>query len=302
MKKIFYIFVLCALIASCTSTNKAAKTADTKSQYLYLSKKAKKGDAESQFMLAKMYDNGEGTAVDKNQAFYWYTKAAEQGVAEAQYNLGWMYDNGKGTAVNKKQALYWYTKSAKQGDSFGQNNLGIMYLNGNGIAVDTDKAHHWLSMSAKQGNAMAQYNLGTIYFEEANKRRNDRWWAKFKKYTLIIINFICQIITNQTDTNSNWNKAAAISKQGIDAISPFIETEENDSNDPTVYDEKAFYWFTKSAKQGHAGAQYYLGLIYYNGYGTKSDKKTAAYWLRKSYANGLEEAKKTLNDLWLSNY
>ncbi|WP_435300679.1 SEL1-like repeat protein [Treponema phagedenis] len=28
-----------------------------------------------------MYDNGEGTAVNKKQAFYWYTKAAEQGVA-----------------------------------------------------------------------------------------------------------------------------------------------------------------------------------------------------------------------------
>ncbi|CEM62739.1 Sel1 repeat protein (fragment) [Treponema phagedenis] len=45
-----------------------------------------------------MYDNGEGTAVDKNQAFYWYTKAAEQGVAEAQYNLGRMYSNGEGTS------------------------------------------------------------------------------------------------------------------------------------------------------------------------------------------------------------
>ncbi|WP_231577635.1 tetratricopeptide repeat protein, partial [Treponema phagedenis] len=64
----------------------------------WYTKAAEQGFAWAQNNLGSMYDNGEGTAVDKNQAFYWYTKAAEQGVAEAQYNLGRMYSNGEGTS------------------------------------------------------------------------------------------------------------------------------------------------------------------------------------------------------------
>ena len=44
-------------------------------------KEAEQGNAEAQFFLAYMYDDGEGTEQDKQKAFYWYTKAAEQGNA-----------------------------------------------------------------------------------------------------------------------------------------------------------------------------------------------------------------------------
>ncbi|CEM62740.1 hypothetical protein TPHV1_490002 [Treponema phagedenis] len=83
-----------------------------------------------------MYDNGEGTAVDKNQAFYWFSKAAEQGFAWAQNNLGRMYSNGEGTAVDKNQAFYWFSKAAEQGFAEAQCNLGSMYYNGEGTDVD----------------------------------------------------------------------------------------------------------------------------------------------------------------------
>ena len=42
---------------------------------------AELGDAEAQYYLAYMYDDGEGTELDNQKAFYWYTKAAEQGNA-----------------------------------------------------------------------------------------------------------------------------------------------------------------------------------------------------------------------------
>ena len=75
----------------------ASKFSDTK-------KKAKQGDAEAQYSLGWMYDDGEGTSVNKKKAFEWCKKSAEQGYAPAQHNLGWMYDDGEGTEVDKKQA------------------------------------------------------------------------------------------------------------------------------------------------------------------------------------------------------
>jgi TPR repeat protein len=71
----------------------------------------------------------------------------------------------------------------------------------------------------------------------------------------------------------------------------------------TLTDKKqAFYWYQKSAEQGHAKAQYALGGMYYNGEGTLTDKKRAAYWIKLSYENGFEEAKKVWDELELWKY
>ncbi len=50
------------------------------------------------------------------KAFELLKKLAEQGDSQAQYNLGAMYENGEGTEENIEQAKYWYKKSADQGN------------------------------------------------------------------------------------------------------------------------------------------------------------------------------------------
>ena len=71
----------------------------------------------------------------------------------------------------------------------------------------------------------------------------------------------------------------------------------------TLTDKKqAFYWYKKSAEQGDAEAQYNLGGMYNFGEGTLTDKKQAAFWIRKSYKNGLEEAKEFWDDKELYKY
>ena len=58
--------------------------------------------------------------------------------------------------------------------------------------------------------------------------------------------------------------------------------------------KKAFYWFTQAAEQGLAYAQHKLGILYYVGEGTSADMKQAACWIKKAYENGFENAK----DFW----
>lgn len=80
-----------------------------------IKKSAEQGDAEAQFNLGVMYDNGAGTLTDKKQAFYWYKKSAEQGYAKAQFSLGLMYYYGAGTLTDKKSSAYWIKLSYESG-------------------------------------------------------------------------------------------------------------------------------------------------------------------------------------------
>src|SRR5438874_13835835 len=56
--------------------------------------KAEKGDAQAQFDLGFMYDEGKSVERDSTEATKWYRKAAEQGFAKAQLNLAAMYESG----------------------------------------------------------------------------------------------------------------------------------------------------------------------------------------------------------------
>ncbi|MBE9589341.1 tetratricopeptide repeat protein, partial [Moraxella sp. K1630] len=49
---------------------------------------------------------------------------------------------------------------------------------------------------------------------------------------------------------------------------------------------QAIEWYTKSANQGYAEAQYNLGVMYYNGHGIKQDYQKAFEWHSKSASQG----------------
>lgn len=97
---------------------------------------AEKGNAECQFNLALMYEQGMGIAKDEKEAVVWYKKSAELGNANAQFNLGVLYENGRGTKVDFAQANQWYRKAAVQGDALAIGNLGMLYVRGDGVPVN----------------------------------------------------------------------------------------------------------------------------------------------------------------------
>lgn len=97
---------------------------------------ADKGDANSQFNVGLMYEQGIGVGKDEKEAVAWYRKAAEQGNSNAQYNLAVLYENGRGTKVDFAKALQWYRKAAIQGDELAVGNLGMLYVRGQGVSED----------------------------------------------------------------------------------------------------------------------------------------------------------------------
>ena len=60
---------------------------------------------------------------------------------------------------------------------------------------------------------------------------------------------------------------------------------------------EAVKWFRKAADQGHADAQCFLGLLYYEGEGMAQNKVEAVKWLRKAASQGNEEAVNFLHKL-----
>ncbi|MCA9235255.1 MAG: sel1 repeat family protein [Planctomycetales bacterium] len=94
---------------------------------------ARKGDADSQFNLGLMYEQGIGVGKDEQQAVAWYGKSAAQGNAAAQFNLGVLYENGRGAKVDFAKANEWYRKASLQGDALAIGNLGMLYVRGDGV-------------------------------------------------------------------------------------------------------------------------------------------------------------------------
>ncbi len=113
---------------------------------------AEQGNAEAQFYMGNMYNNGRGVSQDYKQAAKWYTLSAEQGDDHAQFNLAMLYYNGEGVPQDYKQAVKWYTLSAEQGDAEAQTNLGVMYALGQGVPQDYLRAHMWGNLGASNGN------------------------------------------------------------------------------------------------------------------------------------------------------
>ena len=63
---------------------------------------------------------------------------------------------------------------------------------------------------------------------------------------------------------------------------------------------KTAYWYTKSAEQGYAASQYFIGYMYIIGEGVSKNYTKAAYWIKKAYENGQPDAEELWNkyELW----
>jgi len=61
--------------------------------------------------------------------------------------------------------------------------------------------------------------------------------------------------------------------------------------------ERAAEYYETAARQGHAGAQYTLGTLYYNGQGVEQSTETARKWFMKAAEQGVEQAIKIIQDL-----
>ncbi|HEX4180689.1 MAG TPA: tetratricopeptide repeat protein [Caulobacteraceae bacterium] len=87
---------------------------------------ASRGDAPSQFALAEMYRQGQGTPANPAMALAWYRKAADQDNPGAEFALGRLYQAGRGVAKNDGAAAGWYEKAAAHDYAGAAAALGLL--------------------------------------------------------------------------------------------------------------------------------------------------------------------------------
>jgi len=139
------------------------------------------GDAEAQFLLALMFENGRGVTQNYREAFQWYKKAADQGLPGAQNNLAQLYGQGKGVKQDVKEAFRLYRRAAEAGYIIAQYNLGVRYMKGEGVEQDMREGARWYRKAAEAGNLHAQFSLAYSYAagEGLEKSMPDAYaWAK----------------------------------------------------------------------------------------------------------------------------
>ena len=154
---------------------------------------AKRGNTSAQHLLADAYYKGDGVRKDLAEAAYWYRMLADQGRADAQYMLGKMHESGEGVAKDLAEAVRWYHAAAKQGDASAQYTLALMYYNGTWLARNKLEAMHWYSAAAKQGHSLAKNKLGAMYAKGEG-------------------------VTRDKSEAMHWYRAASKSASGIETI------------------------------------------------------------------------------------
>ena len=108
-----------------------------------LSPLAHAGNAEAQYRMAIMAQNGLGMHQNEQLAYKFMKAAAEAGLGLAQHGLGFMYLQGDCVEQDGKQALKWFTLAAEQGLAGSQTTIAMMYEEGRGVEKDLDKAKEW---------------------------------------------------------------------------------------------------------------------------------------------------------------
>jgi TPR repeat protein len=94
------------------------------------------------------YRNGDVAA-----AFELLKPLAVQGDAEAQYDLGCLYENGDGVPQDSAGAVTWFAAAAERGMTAAEAVLGVMYSRRFGVPQDDALAGDWMRRAAEPNPA-----------------------------------------------------------------------------------------------------------------------------------------------------
>jgi len=265
-----------------------------------LKTKADKGDAQSQFLLAKRYLNGEGVPVNLTESFKWFRKAADQGHVEAEYQLGMRYVQGEGTPRDYEAGNDWFRKAAAQGNTDAQYNLGCAYDNGLGVKQDLAEAAIWYQRAAEKGHVPAQNRLGLICaFSRKDYAEAAKWFRRAADQgDAMAENSLGALYLKGLGIQEDKNEAFKLFEQSAQGGC----VEGQNSYAVLLYSQRNFTaateWFRKAADQGHPGAQYALGQMSEKGLGRPPDLAEAAMWYLRSARQGYPQAQLSLGKMY----
>lgn len=234
---------------------------------------ASNGDVSAAVELGKYYRNEKK---DARAAEKWIFAAAQAGNAEAQYLLAKIYDDSREGKHPNREVVAWLEKSAMQGYTDAQLMLGKIYQFGRrGIAKDLNKAKIWYDMAAAKGSQTALTQLEAIYvyskdgYSKAVQINENVAWldtAVRQGNAEAALRLAAMAERGKGGVPQDYKRAADLYRMAADAGIPQGEAGlgalyAEGNGVPQDY-EKAVFWLNKAAEQGYVEAQRKLADIY----------------------------------------
>lgn len=101
------------------------------------------GDLEKEFERGALAHRMQ----DYKSAYGIWLALAEKGQVDAQYNIARMLQDGDGTAQDAAAAAKWFRKAADKGDREARHYLALMYLRGEGVAASELEANRLFALN-----------------------------------------------------------------------------------------------------------------------------------------------------------
>jgi TPR repeat protein len=281
----------------------------------WLAKAASAGNIQAQGRLGDdLYQGGQGSHIDINEALIWYFKAVELGDLSHATKIGRIYYAGKGPSVNLEKAAMWFQKAAEQGDREAMGYLSGMYLTGKGVPKDETKAFalqmklaEWHHSCRYVFDGCPQLGLAQMYYFGTGTSKNVEqaaaWYLKAAEADSVdgqlAIGYLFEKgegVKKSKKKSAYWRSKALKEldeKAEYDAASQlrlgWILQEGTFS--PKDYKRAAFL-FSKVGKYGSVG----LGKMYEEGRYVPQDLEHAALLYRYASEVGIDAAKQLLMD------
>ncbi|MEW5705022.1 MAG: tetratricopeptide repeat protein [Pseudomonadota bacterium] len=147
---------------------------------------AEAGDANAQYAVGIIYQEGRGVEKDLGKTIAWYEKAAAKGEVNALYTLGYMSHHGIGMAQNFDKAAQWYRAAGDKGHPKAMFELARLYMRGLGVERSFAEAVRWIEKAANQDMFEAQWRMGEIYTSggvgiESDIEKAKMWYDRAEK-------------------------------------------------------------------------------------------------------------------------
>jgi TPR repeat protein len=194
--------------------------------------RAQAGDAEAEYLLGRVNEDGRLVQKNEEEAARWFLKSAEQGYVLAQRVYGLM-----SVHINPSVGERWMLRAAEQGDSEAQFWLGYAYENNWFGTTDLQEALKWYKRGAEGGNPDAQVELGRRYEDgedvEQNYKLAAEWYRKAAEH-----------VPNLGGAGHGSNQLGLLYMQGLGVPQDYVQ---------------AYFWFSLNGHDENAAeAKSYL--------------------------------------------
>lgn len=306
-------------------------------QYQMLYIEATHDDPVSMHILGTYYYYGFHVQRYVFSAIEWFLKAAEKGYSDAQYMLGMIYETLGEDGKQTDKAIPFYEKAAAQDHPYAQYALAMLALEQEDyrkaefflekaasqqymlaafslakLLHDRDskhplKAFEWFMVAARQGHAEAAYYVGYYYQYGKGVPQNldeaVNWYQKAALEKDKDALYHLALILLQNDKPDFKNASTLLgeaAKQGHPNAQYNLAVMYQKGDGVDRSDQKALYWYEKSAEAGLAIAQYNLGMLYFAGEVVEKDEDKAKSLWQKAADQGFDKAVKLMYSI--NNY